>query len=58
MTRTRHRRPRATFTCGKRRYVDQQHAIRALRKLAGAPGAPIRSYECLTCKGWHLTRTP
>ena len=48
-----------TCPCGKRRFRDHQEAVHALHLIANRDIAgtryPIRSYDCPSCAGWHLT---
>lgn len=46
---------------GKRRFADEDSALRALDTIRGSQEAwlqdkvPRRVYECNVCRGWHLT---
>lgn len=53
----RRRRTRVKTCGGKRRFRDQQEALRAMRTIQKNPRLvrPVRAYECHACNGWHLT---
>ncbi len=44
--------------CRKRRFRDHAEALAMLRRIAKRSTRekhPIRAYECVYCKGWHIT---
>lgn len=53
-----YRLPDGTVACVKQRYRDQQSAVLELlhiAKHASNGNIPVRSYECNSCGGFHLT---
>lgn len=65
-----HRKPRkpstktkiGTAQCqNKKRFRDKAQAdwaIKALKRDSSRQKIPCRAYECIFCKGWHLSSNP
>ncbi len=41
---------------GKRRYDSQDRALAVLRERQSYETARLRTYDCVACGGWHLTK--
>lgn len=55
--------PEVGFVCEKITYANQKIAkiaLKRIRNICATKGgkAPIRTYECEKCSGWHLTSKP
>lgn len=40
------------------RYASPAKARKAMKKVRGPAGTPLRAYPCERCAGWHLTSQP
>lgn len=53
--------PAPSIPCEKRIYltdIEAKKEIKRILKLKQNRKKPIRTYECETCNGWHLTSLP